>query len=185
MRDVAPQPSPVFPKPVYARAEVTSIAGVGKLLASHASSRKFFCPAEDSHCAQTQFSGSVSKTYETIEDCEQDGYDDDDDSGEELCSVAFAGELLRYYPSRPLALKTSRIAVLKLEAQWQRCSLGELTGEVRERWRDQEERDTPCRRDANCSSFRCARIFVWIMKTRCGKRGCSLPHATGTFAFYR
>lgn len=141
MRNVAPQPSPVFPKPVYARAEVTSIPGVGKLLASHSSSRKFFCPAEDSHCAQTQFSGSVSKTYETIEDYEQEADDDDDDTREELCSVIFAGELLQYYPSRPLALKTSRIAVLKLEAQWQRCALGELTGEVRgtrERGREKE-----------------------------------------------
>lgn len=141
MRNVA-QPSPVFPKPVYARAEVTSIPGVGKLLVSQASSRKFFCPAEDSHCAQTQFSGSVSKTYETIEESasyEQDADDDDDfGSGEELCSVMFAGKLLQYYPSRPLALKTSRIAVLKLEAQWQRCSLGELTGEVRETKRERE-----------------------------------------------
>lgn len=137
--NVAPQPSPVFPKPVYANATVTSIPGVGRLLVSHASSRRFFCPAEDSHCAQTQFSGSVSKTYETVEegDYEQDA-DDDDGREEQLCSVIFAGELLQYYPSRPLALKTSRIAVLKLEAQWQRCSLGELTGEVRER---EKERD--------------------------------------------
>lgn len=138
MRNVAPQPSPVFPKPVYANATVTSIPGVGRLLVSHASSRRFFCPAEDSHCAQTQFSGSVSKTYETVEegdyvqDVEEDDDDDDDESREEVCSVIFAGELLQYYPSRPLALKTSRIAVLKLEAQWQRCSLGELIGEVRE-----------------------------------------------------
>lgn len=115
------QPSPVFPRPVYARAEVTDEPGVGFLLVSQTSFRQFFCP-EDSHCVATQFSGSVTKTYEVIEHDAEDQH--------ELCSVIFGGKLLHYNPSRPLALKTSRIAVLQLEAQWQRCALGELTGEV-------------------------------------------------------
>eukprot|EP00752_Nemacystus_decipiens_P006994 g6273.t1 len=115
------KPSPVFPKPVYATAEVTNEPGVGFLLASQKSFRQFFCP-EDSHCVATQFSGSVTKTYEVVE------HDDAEDQ-HELCSVIFGGKLLYYNPSHPLALKTSRIAVLQLEAQWQRCALGELTGE--------------------------------------------------------
>lgn len=117
------QPSPVFPRPVYATAVVTNEPGVGFLLTSQTSCRQFFCP-EDSHCVATQFSGSVTKTFEVLE------HDDAEDE-HELCSVVFGGRLLHYNPFRPLALKTSRIAVLQLEAQWQRCALGELTGEVR------------------------------------------------------
>ena len=116
------QPSPVFPRPVYAAAEITSEPGVGFILVSQSSFRQFFCP-EGSHCVATQFSGSVTKTYEVVEH-------DDPEDPHELCSVIFGGRLLHYDASRPLALKTSRISVLQLEAQWQRCALGELTGEV-------------------------------------------------------
>lgn len=122
MMDVAPQASPVFPQAVYSRAEVSNDPGTGYLLASQASERQFFCPAEDSHVQQTQFSGSVSRVYEI---------ESPDSRDEDLNEVLFAGKLLRYCPSRPLALKTCRIAVLKLEAQWQRCAMGELVGEVR------------------------------------------------------
>lgn len=122
MMDLAPQASPVFPQAVYSRAEVSNEPGTGYLLASQASSRQFFCPADDSHVQQTQFSGSVSRVYE-IES--QDAREDED-----LEEVLFGGKLLRYCLSRPLALKTCRIAVLKLEAQWQRCAMGELVGEV-------------------------------------------------------
>eukprot|EP00903_Cladosiphon_okamuranus_P006973 g6786.t1 len=120
-RGARAKPSPVFPRPVYATAEVTNEPGVGFLLVSQTSLRQFFCP-EDSHCVATQFSGSVTKTYEVVE------HEDDQDQ-HELCSVVFRGRLLHFNLSRPLALKTSRIAVLQLEAQWQRCALGELTGE--------------------------------------------------------
>lgn len=127
MRDRCAKPSPVFPRPVYATAEVTNDPGVGFLLVSQTSFREFFCP-EDSHCVATQFSGNVTKVFEVVE---HDDGEDADDQRDELCSVIFGGRLLHYNLSRPLALKTSRIAVLQLEAQWQRCALGELTGEVR------------------------------------------------------
>lgn len=135
MRDNGAQPSPVFPRPVYARAEVTNEPGMGFLLVSQTSFRQFFCP-EDSHCVATQFSGSVTKTYEVVEHDEVVEHQHD-----ELRSVIFGGKLLYYNPSRPLALKTSRIAVLQLEAQWQRCALGELTGEVGQDKRVVFERD--------------------------------------------
>ncbi|CAM9170377.1 unnamed protein product [Hapterophycus canaliculatus] len=122
MMDLAPQASPVFPQAVYSRAEVSTEPGTGYVLASQASSRQFFCPAEDSHVQQTQFSGSVSRVYE-IESL--DSFQEEED----LEEVLFGGKLLRYCPSRPLALKTCRIAVLKLEAQWQRSAMGELVGE--------------------------------------------------------
>ncbi|CAM9094507.1 unnamed protein product [Scytosiphon promiscuus] len=120
MMDLAPQASPVFPQAIFSRAQVENESGTGSLLASQSTLRQFFCPAEDSHVQQTQFSGSVSKVYEI---------EDPDCQDEDLDEVLFGGRLLRYSPSRPLALKTCRIAVLKLEAQWQRCAMGELVGE--------------------------------------------------------
>lgn len=138
-----PLPPPRFPRPQFSDAHVCREEGVGYLLVSHASGRQFFCP-ERSQCVQTQFSGSVSKCYE-VEPLvgskasaaaknraqqDQDGEEEYDGQGEEQRVVMFEGKLLRYHPSRPMALKTCRIAILKLEAQWQQCELGELSGEV-------------------------------------------------------
>lgn len=124
MRDMAPQASPVFPKPVYSRAVVSNETGVGSLLVSQTSARQFFCPAKDSRFIQTQFGGAVQTVYEATP------FDPKEEDQDERSVIIFGGKLLRYCPSCPLALKTNRISVLKLEAQWQRCAMGELVGEV-------------------------------------------------------
>lgn len=121
---MAPQASPVFPKPVYSRAVVSNEPGVGSLLVSQTSARQFFCPAKDSRFIQTQFGGAVQTVFEATP------FDPKEQDHDERTVVIFAGRLLRYCPSCPLALKTNRISVLKLEAQWQRCAMGELVGEV-------------------------------------------------------
>lgn len=111
----------------------------GYLLLSRTSGRQFFCP-EGSACVQTQFSGSVSRCFEAWA-CEEDYGSVESDvevEGERattavedgLSIVSFDGRAFRYFSTRPLALKTCRIEVLKLEAQWQQRELGELTGEV-------------------------------------------------------
>ncbi|CBN75151.1 stress kinase [Ectocarpus siliculosus] len=123
MRDMAPQASPVFPKPVYSRAVVSNEPGVGSLLVSQTSARQFFCPAKDSRFIQTQFGGAVQTVYEATP------FDPKEEDQDERSVIIFGGKLLRYCPSCPLALKTNRISVLKLEAQWQRCAMGELVGE--------------------------------------------------------
>ncbi|CAM9274338.1 unnamed protein product [Ectocarpus sp. 12 AP-2014] len=123
MRDVAPQASPVFPKPVYSRAVVSNEPDVGSLLVSQTSARQFFCPAKDSRFIQTQFGGAVQTVFEATP------FEPKEEDQDERSVIIFGGKLLRYCPSCPLALKTNRISVLKLEAQWQRCAMGELVGE--------------------------------------------------------
>lgn len=128
---------------------------MGYLVVSHVSGRQFFV-GESSPFVQTQFSGSVSKCYEVeplvgskasgsasknsssisggsssrSSPGGADGSEDSDEEEEEQRVVMFEGRLLRYHPSRPMALKTCRISALKLEAQWQQSELGELSGEV-------------------------------------------------------
>ena len=156
----SPQPPPRFPQPQFSGAHVCREAGVGYLVVSHVSGRQFFV-GESSPFVQTQFSGSVSKCYEVepLVDSkasgsasknssssrsgsgsrnssrsspgDADGGEDSDEEEEEQRVVMFEGRLLRYHPSRPMALKTCRISALKLEAQWQQRELGELSGEVR------------------------------------------------------
>lgn len=127
---------------------------MGYLVVSHVSGRQFFV-GESSPFVQTQFSGSVSKCYEVeplvgskasgsasknsssisggsssrSSPGGADGSEDSDEEEEEQRVVMFEGRLLRYHPSRPMALKTCRISALKLEAQWQQSELGELSGE--------------------------------------------------------
>lgn len=122
---------PRFPEPQFSRAYVSVEAGVGYMLVSQASRRRFFCP-ESGHCVPTQFGGSVSKCFELTR-ADQDPASRsaaEDEEGEEQAFVSFEGELFRYFPSHPMGLKTCRIPVLKLEAQWQDAALGELCGEV-------------------------------------------------------
>lgn len=119
------QPPPSVPRPVYAGAEIIDEPGVGFLLVSQVTSRRFFCP-EDGQLFPTHFDGSVRKAFE----CFLHGDELEEDEEGLMSSFVFHGKLWKYRPSRPLALKTSRIAALKLEAQWQRCALGELVGEV-------------------------------------------------------
>lgn len=149
----SPQPPLRFPQPQFSGAHVCREAGVGYLVVSHVSGRQFFV-GESSPFVQTQFSGSVSKCYEvelvgsktsgsagensnssSSRSCSSTGGanigEDSDDEDEEQRVVMFEGRLLRYHPSRPMALKTCRISALKLEAQWQQRELGELSGEVR------------------------------------------------------
>lgn len=122
---------PRFPEPQFSRSYVCVEAGVGYMLVSQASRRRFFCP-ESGHCVPTQFGGSVSKCFELTsanQDLASRGAAEDEE--EEQAFVSFEGELFRYCPSHPMGLKTCRIPVLKLEAQWQDAALGELCGEVR------------------------------------------------------
>ncbi|CAN0050770.1 unnamed protein product, partial [Laminaria digitata] len=153
----SPQAPPRFPQPQFSGAHVCREAGVGYLVVSHVSGRQFFV-GESSPFVQTQFSGSVSKCYEveplvgskasgsapknnsssstssgsssrSSTGGRADGGEDSDKEREEQRVVMFEGRLLRYHPSRPMALKTCRISALKLEAQWQQRELGELSGE--------------------------------------------------------
>lgn len=125
-------PPPCFPQPKFSTAHVEREVGIGHLLHSRSSGRRFFRP-ESSPCVQTQFSGSVSRCYEVWTDGQgwrDENIRSDDGDEEEPRIVQFGDRSFRFYLSRPLALKTCRIEELKLEAQWQQRKLGELTGEA-------------------------------------------------------
>lgn len=61
---------------------------------------------------------------------DSDKFSEDMQDVEGSSVVFFNGRAFRYYLARPMALKTSRIDMLKLEACYQQRELGELTGEV-------------------------------------------------------
>lgn len=126
---------PRFPESKFSKARVEREDGVGCLLISRTSSRRFFCP-DGSPALETQF-GAVCKIFEawgTDAQEEEDSLPEDHEDGnvEGSSIVIFDGRAFRYYPARPMALKTSRIDMLKLEASYQQRELGALTGEVSE-----------------------------------------------------
>lgn len=129
-----PMPPPRFPESKFSTARVEREDGVGCLLVSRTSGRRFFCP-DGSPSLQTQF-GAVCKIFEAwgtdITQEEEDSLPDEheDRNVEGSSIVIFDGRVFRYYPARPMALKTSHIDMLKLEANYQQRELGELTGEV-------------------------------------------------------
>ena len=177
---------------------------MGYLVVSHVSGRQFFVD-ESSPFVQTQFSGSVSKCYE-VESLVgskalgsalknnssssgsssssrrspggADGGEDSDEEDEEQCVVMFEGRLLRYHRSRPMALKTCRISALKLEAQWQRRELGELSGEVSYKmkgWDKSESEHPRCVVLRRCSCKTIARALRVVSErdafgSSCGRR---------------
>lgn len=126
-------PPPPFPDPKFSEAFVEHEEGVGSLLFSRFSTRRFFCP-ESSPCVQTQFAGSVRRCFEAWvhgrDFAERDEEDAEQEEEEESSIVCLNGRAFQYFPARPMALKTCRIEVLRLEACYQQRELGELTGEV-------------------------------------------------------
>lgn len=132
LADENAMPPPSFPEPKFSTAHVESEVGVGYLILSRSSGRRFFCP-ENSPYVETQFSGSVSRCFEAWIDGQtwtDGGVRTDEIEDEEPSFVDIGGQSYRFYLSRPLALKTCHIEELKLEAQWQQRELGELTGEA-------------------------------------------------------
>lgn len=124
---------PRFPAPQLSRAHVSHEAGVGYLLVSESSGRRFFCP-ENSSGVPTQFNGSVVRCYELNSDLAEEEDEDDEEYEQEI--VSLEGRLYRYIKQSPMCLKTCGIEVLRMEAAYQNRELGRLQGEVREQKKD-------------------------------------------------